>query len=92
MALSQKRTKRTLRKRRAPRSTRPKALHTREMLKRIDEMIRELQVMREQLSITPKPPQPGGLTQQLFGALGHGTWDEYDMDLDWKRFGEWELR
>lgn len=26
------------------------------------------------------------LTSQLFGALGHGAWDEYDLQLDWVRF------
>ena len=26
------------------------------------------------------------LAAELFGSLGWGSWDEYDPDLDWKRF------
>ncbi len=54
-------------------------------------MLDELQAMRRQLT-QPKPPSAPNLVDQLFGALGHGTWDEYDMDLDWKRFSEWQPR
>ena len=92
MALAQKKTKRAERKRRVVRPAQPKALDTRAILARIDEMLRELQALREQLALTAKLPQPIGLTRQLFGAAGHGTWDEYDMDLDWKRFSEWNFR
>ena len=42
--------------------------------------------------VTRKPTVPPNLVDQLFGALGHGTWEEYDLDLDWKRFSEGNLR
>ena len=28
----------------------------------------------------------GNLAEELYGALGQGTWDEYDWDLDWQLF------
>jgi hypothetical protein len=52
-------------------------------------MIRELEIMRRQLTDLPKPTAVSGLTQELFGAAGKGSRDEYDIDLDWKRFAEW---
>lgn len=71
-------------------SARP-MLDSRQMLKRIDEMLGELEWMRRQL-IPPQPTTVPGLTDMLFGAAGHGTWEEYDLDLDWKRFSEWNHR
>lgn len=85
MALAQKKPKQA---RRPARKSKAKAVNLPEMLSRIDELIRELQSMRRQLAISTKYSQPAGLTQRLFGALGHGTWDEYDADLHWKRFAE----
>jgi hypothetical protein len=55
-------------------------------------MMRELEIMRRQLTELPKVAVVSGLTQELFGAAGQGSRDEYDMDLDWKRFAEWQLR
>jgi hypothetical protein len=55
-------------------------------------MIRELEIIRRQLTDLPKIAVASGLTQELFGAAGNGSRDEYDMDLDWKRFSEWQLR
>lgn len=82
------------RKRSARRVTRSKrtALDTRQVVKRIDAMIRELEIMRRQLTELPKVAVASGLTHELFGAAGKGSRDEYDMDLDWKRFAEWQLR
>jgi hypothetical protein len=39
-----------------------------------------LEALRRQLLLPPPPAAPN-LVDQLFGALGHGTRDEYDMDL-----------
>jgi hypothetical protein len=55
-------------------------------------MMRELAAIRRQLSTLPNVAAVSGLTQELFGAAGKGTRDEYDLQLDWKRFGEWQLR
>lgn len=76
------------RKRPARRVSRSKktTLDTRHVIKRIDAMIRELEIMRRQLTDLPKPAAVLGLTQELFGAAGKGSRDECDMDLDWKRF------
>lgn len=57
------------------------------LLQRIDTIIREMMELREKVarmqSVTDTDED---LAQQLYGAVGHGTWDEYDMDLDWQRF------
>lgn len=37
----------------------------------------------EPVSIRPTTPS---LADQLFGALGHGQWAEYDLEVDWQRF------
>lgn len=89
MTLTRKPRKRTVR--RVTRSKRA-ALDTRQVVKRIDIMIRELEIIRRQLTDLPKVAVASGLTQELFGAAGKGSRDEYDMDLDWKRFSEWQLR
>ncbi|MBI5650794.1 MAG: hypothetical protein HZC40_10195 [Chloroflexi bacterium] len=79
---------------RAPRrvARKPRATWTaRQAIARIDAMMRELQTMRRDLNL-PKPKTTASITDQLFGAAGKGTRDEYDMDLDWKRFSEWQTR
>ena len=63
----------------------PPNLDRQQILARIDAVIQELQMLRRQL-LTPTK-QTAGLTEQLFGALGRGSWDEYDLNLDWVRFG-----
>ncbi len=88
MALTHKRTKRKA-NRSKPASAAP---DTRRMLKQIDTMIHELQLMRRQLTQAVPPASEAGLTERLFGAAGHGTWDEYALNLDWQRFGEWQIR
>lgn len=90
MTLTRKPTKRTARRvtRRSKRTT----LDTRQVVERIDAMMRELEIIRRQLTEFPKVAVATGLTQELFGAAGKGTRDEYDMNLDWKRFAEWQLR
>lgn len=57
------------------------------ILQRIDTIISELQVLRQQvLTIQPLDAPSTNLVEELAGALGQGVWDEYDTDLDWKRF------
>ncbi len=57
------------------------------ILQRIDAIIAELQVLRQQvLTIQPAVMPPTNLVDTLAGSLGQGTWDEYDSQLDWKRF------
>ena len=90
MTLTRKRKTRT-----AKRVTRKRAAaapDTRQMLTRIDAMIDELRVMRKELAGTVRLASEAGLTDRLFGAAGHGTREEFDLDLDWKRFGEWQSR
>jgi len=58
------------------------------VVQRIDAIIRELEELRHQLIVAPKATEVHNLTEELFGAAGHGTWDEYDASLDWKRFSE----
>lgn len=64
---------------------------TQQIVARIDAIIQELEALRRQLTLMAAPPTPN-LTAPLFGALGHGTWDEYDPDLDWTQYSPWPLR
>ena len=56
------------------------------LLARIDAIIRELENLRRLVVQRSSAPAPH-LAERLFGALGQGTWDEYDLDIDWLRFG-----
>ena len=51
------------------------------VVNRIDAIIQELQALRE-LVAQEVASSPDNLTEQLFGALGQGKWDEYDLNLD----------
>lgn len=64
--------------------TQPRPPDTQLILNRLDAIMRELESLRRQI-IMPSPP-PTNLTDQLFGSLGKGTWEEYELDLDWQRF------
>lgn len=55
------------------------------VLERLDTIIRELQELRQVVLIRNRPAEEN-VTAQLYGALGQGTWDEYDLHLDWQRF------
>ena len=55
------------------------------IVKRIDTILSELQELRRAILLQSQP-QNGNLTEQLYGALGQGSWDEYDRQLDWQRF------
>ena len=63
-------------------STSPSKSDPRQIIPRIDAAIRELEALRRELT-TPAPSH--NLTERLFGSLGRGAWDEYDLDLDWTR-------
>lgn len=57
------------------------------IVQRIDAIMGELQLLRQiVVTLHPIQPRPSGLVQQLYGALGHGDWDEYDPQLDWTLF------
>jgi len=90
MTLTRKPTKRTTR--RVTRKPKYPVLDTQQIIERIDAMMQELTTIRRQLSTLSNIATVSGLTQELFGAAGKGTRDEYDLQLDWKRFGEWYLR
>jgi hypothetical protein len=93
MAIVHKTAKRT--RRLTPRAARARThtpLDTRLVVNRIDAMIAELEMMRRQLMTTPQAVAPSGLTEELFGAAGRGSRDEYDLNLDWVRFSEWQTR
>ena len=56
------------------------------ILRRIDAIIRELEELRGMVLRSQVEPANDNLAQQLYGILGQGNWDEYDLDLDWQRF------
>ena len=47
------------------------------ILKRIDALVWELQELRQAILVQARPPD-GNLAEQLYGALGQGSWYEYD--------------
>jgi predicted transcriptional regulator len=53
------------------------------ILQRIDTIMRELGELRQMVLRIQSEPAAGNLAQQLYGVLGQGTWEEYDMQLDW---------
>jgi hypothetical protein len=55
------------------------------IVKRIDLIVRELQELRRTVLHQAQPPNEN-LAEKLYGALGQGSWDEYDLHLDWQRF------
>ncbi len=57
------------------------------ILRRIETIMQELAELRQMVLLTQSEPATRGLAQQLYGALGHGSWEEYDPQLDWQRFG-----
>lgn len=59
-----------------------------EILKRIDDIIKELQSLRQAVLVpqTRIKMTSRDIVEELAGSLGQGTWDEYDPDLDWERF------
>jgi hypothetical protein len=55
------------------------------ILQRIDTIMRELGELRQMVLRIQSEPAAGNLAQQLYGVLGQGTWEEYDMRLDWQQ-------
>ena len=55
------------------------------ILEKIDTIAQELQELRKAIQSQIRPPEQN-LAEHLFGALGQGSWDEYDLDVDWHRF------
>ncbi len=60
----------------------------RQVIARIDTIIRELEGLRRQLATPPKTTVTTSIAEELFGAAGRGTRDEYDPNLDWARFSQ----
>jgi len=61
------------------------------LVARIDAIIRELEELRRQLACHLEPlaeQKRPSLAHQLYGALGTGSWEEYDSLADWQRFSE----
>ena len=59
-----------------------------EILDRIDAIIHELESLRKIVETKRIETSRTDLADQLFGSLGKGEWAEYDLDLDWERFGK----
>jgi len=55
------------------------------LLERIDTIARELEELRKAIWLQTQLPDRN-LANRLYGALGQGSWDEYDLELDWQRF------
>jgi hypothetical protein len=55
------------------------------ILEKIDTIAQELQELRKAIQSQIRPPAQN-LAEHLFGALGQGSWDEYDLHVDWHRF------
>jgi hypothetical protein len=55
------------------------------VLERIDAILRELLELRQTVAAQGRVAC-GNLAKELFGSLGRGTWEEYNLDLDWQRF------
>jgi hypothetical protein len=55
------------------------------LLERIDTIARELEELRKAVWLQTQLPEKN-LANRLYGALGQGSWDEYDLELDWQRF------
>jgi hypothetical protein len=59
-----------------------------QIVTQIDAIIPELLALRRRLTVAATPAaESGHLANALYGALGQGSWEEYDTDLDWVRFG-----
>lgn len=61
------------------------------MIKRIDALIGELHLLRQQMLVVKAGPTPSlaaNMVDDLAGSLGQGSWEEYDKYLDWERFSQ----
>ena len=59
-----------------------------QVISRVDTIIHELEALRRQLKLAAASKTTGttDIIEELFGAAGQGTRDEYDLNLDWARF------
>jgi hypothetical protein len=57
------------------------------IVQRIDTIMRELGELRKMVIHSQTKLPKDNLTAHLYGVLGQGTWEEYDSDLEWQRFG-----
>lgn len=57
------------------------------IIARLDEVMQELVAIRRLIEQAEQPVVMQQVTEHLFGSLGHGTWEEYDLSIDWTRFG-----
>lgn len=67
----------------------PAASHL--ILQRLDKIAAELYSLRQTIvGIQARSPESDqeNIVMQLYGALGHGSTGEYDVMLDWERFGD----
>jgi hypothetical protein len=55
------------------------------IVRKIDAILSELEDLRRAI-LEQSLRNDGNSTDRLYGALGHGSWEEYDRDLDWQRF------
>lgn len=55
------------------------------VLERIDAILRDLLELRRTVEAQGQVDRKN-IATELFGALGYGTWEEYDRDVDWRRF------
>jgi hypothetical protein len=69
-------------------STAVMTLDQKQIVHRIDAIVRELLELRGELTAPPKAVPTHSLTDELFGAAGQGHRDEYDVQLDWERFNQ----
>lgn len=64
-----------------------------QLIERLNVLIRELEQLRNQISqltgagVNPATSPSANVTDRLYGALGQGSWDEYDHFADYERFG-----
>jgi hypothetical protein len=66
-------------------TVRDDAMPSEAVLERIDAILRELLELRQTVASHGRAAR-GNAAAQLFATLGHGTWEEYDLDADWQRF------
>lgn len=58
-----------------------------DLLRRVDAMMMELAALRDELrAIAPRESADGLMVDSLYGSLGRGTLEEYDLVADWERF------
>ncbi len=59
-----------------------------ELIVRLDSLIQEMQDLRRQISFLATVKSESNFVQRLYGAMGQGTREEYDVFADYERFAE----